>query len=401
MDWIPRDISEQLQNGVKNRPAVVLTGLRQAGKTTLLRHLFPNASYITLDHPLLAREAAENPTQFFARFRDQEQVIIDEIQYAPTLLRELKIHIDENRAQRGKWILTGSQRFALMQHISESLAGRIRIIELETLSAAELRQSGISLREQEIVLRGGFPELWSDRSIPAAHFYHDYMQTYLERDVRNVLNVGNLRDFQRFMQLIALRAGSLLNYAELAKDTAIAPNTAKSWISVLEASGIITIVPPFFENIGKRVIKTPKIYLSDSGLLAHLLHINEQTPLWGLAHSGHLWEHFVISELLKTTAAKAGETLFYYRDSNGVELDALLVRDGTIYAIEAKMSEQPDERKCHFHKVLPLFAAKGYATVAIIAAPIQEGKVMLPGITMINPARERLVSPAASILNGS
>ncbi|MCK5809223.1 ATP-binding protein [bacterium] len=384
--WINRDCSNKILDAVKMRPAVLVTGMRQAGKTSLLKHLFPDAEYITLDSTLLAKEAEENPKAFLSRFDNAKNVIIDEIQYAPHLFRELKIDIDEHRQRNGKWILTGSQQFSLMNHVTESLAGRIRVVELEPLSAHEILNAGIAFSTNTIVGRGGFPELWGEQALNSDEFYADYIKTYLERDVRSLTNVVHLRDFHRLIQFVALRSGSLLNISELAKDVAVAPNTVKSWISVLEASGIITLLPPFSGNIGKRLIKAPKIYLSDTGLLTHLLHIQPDQNLSDFPAYGHMWENFVMSELKKTIVEQPGNGLFYYRDSNGVEIDFLIVRNNVVYMIEAKSAEQPDGRKLNFKKVAVVLKEKKYKTESILVAPISEGEISLKDYRIVNPA---------------
>lgn len=374
------------------RPAVLLSGMRQAGKSSLLRKLFPSATYITLDDMLIAREATEQPKHFLGRFSNDAQVIIDEIQYAPGLLRELKIIIDENRSTKGKWILTGSQQFSLMETVSESLAGRIAIFELPTLSAEELIGEDIDYSLDELLYRGGFPELWAERELEPNEYFASYFTTYLERDVRSLLSVTDLHSFQRFMQILSLRAANLVNYTELAKDAAISPNTAKSWLSVLEASGVITLIPPWYENMGKRLIKSPKLYFSDSGLLSYLLQIKTGNNIWGRPDIGQIWENFCLSELIKTQPEKPGDGLYFYRDSNGVELDAMIVRDDKVFAFEAKSSEVPNDRKLNFSKVLPLFEVKNYKTKAFVLAPIPQVQVTLAKYVCINPAKIALLS---------
>ena len=389
--WIERSCSGLLLQTLKMRPAILLTGMRQSGKSSLLKHLFPESAYVTLDDLMLAREAAENPKHFLKRFENEKQVIIDEIQYAPDLLREVKIIIDDNRESYGKWIFTGSQRFSLMSRITESLAGRVSIIELSTLCTAELKNRGIKFSVDELITRGGFPELWKNKKINSDIFFSDYLKTYIERDIRSILNIGNIGSFQKFIQLLALRSANILNFSELAKDASIAPNTAKSWISVLESSGVISTVQPYFENMGKRLIKSPKVFFSDTGLLCSLLRISSDSNLREHPLFGLIWENFTVSEIIKTVTLDPGASLHYYRDSNGVEIDALVIKNGTIFAIEAKSTERPDERKLNFNKVLPLFEKKGYKTKAIIAAPVTSVKVTLEKYSYINPGMESVL----------
>lgn len=383
--WIERACSDQLLKAVKTRPAVLLTGMRQSGKSSLLKRLFPEAVYVTLDDMILAREANEKPKLFLKRFENASRVIIDEIQYAPDLLRELKIIIDENRDVYGKWVLTGSQRFSLMNNISESLAGRISIIELSTLSAVEIKNAGINTGVENLVKRGGFPELWKNSDMDSDIFFRDYLKTYIERDVRSIVNIGDLNSFQKFIQLLALRSANILNLSELAKDASISPNTAKSWVSVLESSGVISIIQPYFENIGKRLIKSPKVFFCDTGLLCNLLRINGDAGLWGNPLIGQIWENFVVCEIIKTVSMDTSANVFYYRDSNGVEIDVLVIKNNMIYAVEAKSAEKPDERKFNFDRVLPLLKKKGYKTQAIVAAPITHGRVTFEKYIYVNP----------------
>lgn len=394
MIWIRRECSAAIVAAARTRPAVLLTGMRQAGKSSLLRHLFPEAVYVTLDDMLLAREANEQPDRFLGRFNGAQRVVIDEIQYAPGLLRDIKMRIDGDREVKGKWILAGSQRFALMSRIGESLAGRIAILELSTLSAPELLGEKMAFSLDELIKRGGFPELWAEREIDADRFHADYLKTYLERDVRTILNVGDLYGFQRFLQLLATRAAQLLNYSELARDASMAPNTVKSWISVLNASGVVALVPPYHENLGKRMIKSPKVVFTDSGLLLHLLRLGSHEALWEMPLIGQIWENFVLSELIKTLPEHSGQGLFHYRDSNGVELDALVIRGDEVFAVEAKSSERPDERKLNFHKVMPLLEKKGYRTHSIVAAPIPQGRSEWASLTIVNPGQSRLINGA-------
>lgn len=388
--WIDRSCSDQISEAVKTRPVVLITGLRQSGKSSLLRHLFPEAVYVTLDDLMTAREAKENPKHFLKKLVKETRVIIDEIQYAPDLLRELKMIIDENRDISGQWIITGSQKFSLMNCVCESLAGRISIIELSTLSTAELKNKGINFSVEEAVQRGGFPELWKNRDLNSQFFYRDYIKTYIERDVRNILSVGDLNSFQKFIQLLALRSANMLNFSELAKDSSISPNTAKSWISVLESSGVISVVQPYFENMGKRLIKSPKVFFSDTGLLCNLLRLGSDVSIWEHPLIGQIWENYVVSEILKTVPLYPDTSVYYYRDSNGVEIDALVIRNMTIYAVEAKSAEIVNENKLNFNKVLPLFENRKYKTEAIVAAPVTQGRITLGKYTYVNPGMESI-----------
>lgn len=336
-----REYSSVLREWVHQYPAIVLTGARQVGKTTLLKSAFPAHTFVSLDLPSLAERAEREPQQFLREYKTP--LIIDEVQYAPALFRYLKIAIDEARHEMGRFILTGSQKFNLMKEVSDSLAGRVAIGELEGLSLSEL--DGAEGHDwTHILARGQYPELWRMPTLNATDFYASYVATYLERDVRQILNVHNLRDFERFLRAVAARSAQLLNLSDLARDVGIKPHTARDWLSVLEASGQVSLIEPYFENVGKRMVKSPKVYLHDSGLLCFLLGVEapflSRTPLIGA-----IWETFVYAELRKTIAHKSrGASLWFYRDAQGREVDFLRIHNGLIQLIEAKWAEVPDAR---------------------------------------------------------
>lgn len=377
--WIERDYSAKIKEAVKTRPVVLLTGVRQAGKSSLLQRLFSDAEYVTLDRIVLAAEAEENPTSFLGRF--QKQVIIDEIQYAPSLFRDLKIKVDQQRKTKGKWILTGSQQFTLMQHVSESLAGRVRILHLGTLSATELNRTNLITIKRDLLWKGGFPELWADK-LDAKGFFEDYIQTYLERDLKQILNVTNLRDFRRFLSILAIRVGQLLNYSEISKEIGVAVNTIKAWVSALEVSGLIILLPPYYNNLGKRIIKAPKLYFCDNGLVSALLNIHTLDSMEKSLHLGNIWENFVLSEYLKEGFA-VGRDIFYFRDTNGVEIDFVIEKKGEIFLVEAKHSERPNPAKLNFNKIAPLFKER---VNSVVACGVEEqGLIRLKEFSIYNP----------------
>ena len=350
--WIARKLHSDLERAAKTRPVVLLTGARQTGKSSLLAKVFPNAEFITLDRPAITQAALESPDQFLNGL--SVPAVLDEVQYAPNLFRAIKPRVDENRQTNGQYILTGSQRFQLMEGIGESLAGRLRILELGTLSAAELRAAGINIAHFH--WRGGYPELWSQpEELLHKEFFEDYIATYLERDLHQIINVASLRDFRRFMQACAIRVGQLMNFTDLAKDVGITANTAKRWVNALDAGGLIHVLSPFYTNIGKRLTKAPKLYFADHGLLAHLLNTHSQESWASQPLRGALWENLVLCELVKTRQLKTGSELFFYRDQNGVEIDFLVDQGNQLELIEAKASEQPNHRKLNFSKVVPLF----------------------------------------------
>lgn len=337
----PRTSSDRILKAASTFPCVVVTGARQVGKTTLLKSLFPQHHYVSLDTHSIAEQAELSPEVFLAKY--PAPLIIDEVQYAPSLFRSLKIAIDANRHAHGQYLLTGSQKFTLMKGVTESLAGRSAFIELEGLSAEELapviqRPAG-PLETQRVVGRGSFPELWRQPGLERDEFLRSYISTYLERDVRQILNVVHLRNFERFLRACAIRSGNLLNKSELARDVGISPATANEWLSILEASNQIVLLEPWFGNLTKRLAKSPKLYLADSGMLAYFLAQSEAD--W-LTHpfSGAIWETFLFAELRKALQ-KTGKasSLWFYRDAQGREVDFLIESGAGLLLIEAKARE--------------------------------------------------------------
>jgi predicted AAA+ superfamily ATPase len=336
--WIDRRLTERVLSAARQFPALVVTGGRQTGKTTLLRHLFPAASFASLDLPSAAYQADERGEEFLRSY--QEPVILDEVQYAPGLFRHLKVAIDARRSQRGRFLMTGSQRFPLMH--AESLAGRCAVLELDTLASTEILHAfpGEAIAPEEILWRGGYPELWRDREVEPRLFYSSFGATYLERDVRLALRVGSLRDFERFLRACALRSGQLLNLAELARDVGIAGTTAREWLSVLEASSQVVLLEPYFNNPTRRLIKTPKLYFRDTGLLCFLLGLETPAALASSALAGPIWETFVLGQILRArTAAGSAGQVYFWRDAHGTEVDFLIEQNGRVRLIEAKWLE--------------------------------------------------------------
>ncbi|HYU44862.1 MAG TPA: ATP-binding protein [Terriglobales bacterium] len=337
--WIPRDIEPRLLRSARTRPVVVLTGARQTGKTSTLRRLFPHHEFVSLDLPTEAEQAEKEPQSFLRRH--PAPVLIDEVQYAPDLFRYLKIEVDAVRSRHGQFLLTGSQKFTLMKSVSESLAGRADIVELETLSLVEIRAALPETMPESAIVRGGFPELHADPDIDHVAFYNSYLATYLERDVRSLANVGSLRDFERFLRACALRSANLLNKADLARDVGISPSTANHWLSVLEASGQVVLLEPWFSNRTKSIVKSPKLYLADTGLLCSLLNIRSEGDLGQSPAAGAVWETFVFAQL-RARERKAGRvgSLFFWRDRTR-EVDFVVDVAGRLELFEAKWNEVP------------------------------------------------------------
>ena len=336
--WIERQVEPLLRQRAATRPAVVLTGARQAGKTSLMRRLFPRHAFVTLDLPSEAEQAELDPGSFLARH--PPPVIVDEIQYAPGLFRHLKAAIDENRDEPGSFLLTGSQPMALMQSVTESLAGRAAIVELEPLSFREARAAHPELNVEEFLVRGTFPELYANLDIDARGYLQSYVATYLERDLRQLLEVSSLRDFERFLRACALRSGHLLNRADLARDVGIVGSTAAAWLSVLQASHQLILLEPWFGNATTSLVKSPKLYLREPGLAAFLCGVHGVEDLRGSPLAGALWETLVCAEIRRTQASRLGGwELNFWRDRTR-EADFLVQRGGRFHLADAKWGQQ-------------------------------------------------------------
>jgi len=343
--YYPRDIADSVRRMARHFPAVVLTGARQTGKTTLLTKLFSRYSYISLDVPAEAQLAEEDPQTFLARH--PPPLLVDEVQYAPGLFRHLKVAIDRSREANGQFILTGSQKLNLMREVSDSLAGRCGVLELEGLAVRELGDvfTGHEASEgiAEVLVRGFMPQLWKDLALRPADFFRSYQATYLERDVRQILNVSSLRDFDRFMRAVAVRSGQLLNKTELGKEVGVSARTINEWLSVLQATNQITLLEPYFANVGKRLAKTPKLYFNDVGLLCFLLGLNRGALMESYL-VGAVWETFLCGELRKYLRAESPEArLWFYRDQSR-EVDFLIEKDGRLTLAESKWKEIPTAR---------------------------------------------------------
>lgn len=315
-------------------PVVALTGPRQSGKTTLARALFPGKPYLSLEDPEQAALAAADGRRFLAAFPDG--AIIDEAQRCPELFSWLQGRVDERRVM-GEFVLTGSQQFGLMSRISQSLAGRVGLVQLLPFSQSELAAAGKAPASLEAVLwQGAYPALY-DRDLAPADWLSNYVATYVERDVRQLLAVRELSLFQRFLKMCAARCGQLLNLSALAADCGISHVTAREWLTVLEASYIVRLLPPYHRNFGKRLVKTPKLYFLDTGLAAWLLGIRDAATLTTHAMRGPLFESFVVAEFIKQRFnAGLPAELWFWRDNVGHEVDLLFEAGGRMQAIEIK-----------------------------------------------------------------
>jgi len=330
MRFISRTLAHVLRRATRDFPAVVVTGPRRAGKTTLLRRLFPNAQYVLLEDPDIRARVRADPRGFLDQLRPP--VVFDEIQNTPELLDYVRTRIDLGPRHMGQWLFTGSQEAPLMRGISESMAGRAAILQLLPFSFAETPKVDL--------LHGGFPEVLA-RPKHRNLWFASYLQTYLERDVRAITNVRDLVTFRRFLALVASRHGQVLNKTDLAAPLGVSVPTIGEWLQVLEATGQIILVAPYFENFGKRLIKSPKVYWGDSGLACYLLGLTSAAELERSPFLGALFEGFVAAEILKSQSNRGmRKGLYYFRDQQGLEVDFLVPGpQGRLWLVEAKATK--------------------------------------------------------------
>lgn len=331
---IKRDIGPFLKQMAKEYPVVTITGPRQSGKTTLAQSFFQGYGYANLEDVEMRQLAETDSKAFFTKY--PPPVVIDEIQRVPTLTSAIQVWVDRHREQRGQLILTGSQQLHLHHSVSQSLAGRTALLTLLPLSIDEIRNSHGNLHADELIWRGFMPELYHAPVSPT-HYYRNYFQTYVERDVRHLLQIRNLAAFERFMVLLAGRVGQLVNLSGLAGETGVSSTTIAEWLSILEASYIIFRLQPFHSNISKRTVKSPKLYFVETGLAAYLLGLENPSQVSRDPLRGNLFENMVIADVLKARMNRGQDSrLYFLRTEKGFEIDLVLQRGRALYPVEIK-----------------------------------------------------------------
>ncbi len=382
--FIERSLKDRVVYMAEHFPVVLVCGARQVGKTTLLNKISEEKDgiqYVTLDHPRIRQLAKEDPELFLQQY--SAPLIIDEIQYAPELLPFLKIKVDKKR-KNGMYYLTGSQMFHLMSNVGESLAGRVGILSMYSLSRAEIegrKSTAFSPKDSknivssdtiteifDKILRGSMPQLVADPDLTPEDFYGSYVQTYIERDIRNLINIKHEGKFSKFISCLAARVSQEVNLVDIARDVDIDRKTANNWLSTLVASGVVELLRPYSGNTIKRIIKRPKLYFMDTGLACYLSMWNNARALELSAMAGAMFENYVISEIIKGYANSGIDTrsrLCYYRDNNGKEIDLIILENGKVFPVEIKMSADPGKK-----------ALKNFSVLSSLNAEIGEGAIL-------------------------
>lgn len=393
MNFYTRQMQPLLQSLIKQFPAILVTGPRQVGKSTLLQQFEEEYQYVSFDDPLLLNQARNDPALFM--LNHSGKLILDEVQYTPELFSSLKLAIDHQKTS-GLFLLSGSQAFQLMQNVTESLAGRIAVLKLQGFSLREIQQIDfhqpfvpnmeyISAREKhfqpveniwKIIHQGYMPRLY-EQEMNWEIYYASYVSTYIERDVRALTNISSITDFTRFMVAIAARSGELLNYSNVAQEVGVSVDTIKRWTTILETSGIIYLLKPYSNNHLKRAIKTPKVYMLDTGLMAWLTKWLTPETIQQGAKSGQFFETFVVSEIIKSFYNNGIEPpIYFYRDTNQKEIDLLIEYNRTLYPVEIKTSASPDK------KMVKAFG--------ILKEHLPEGEIQLGNGVIINQYPQKL-----------
>lgn len=384
-----RQVAKELESLARDYPVVTVIGPRQSGKTTLTRYVFPHKPYISLEDLDTRNLAQSDPRSFLEQFPDG--AIVDEIQRVPSLLSYIQTIVDAKES-KGFFILTGSHQLELNQAITQSLAGRTALLTLLPLSLDELARADIEFSLNEVLLKGGYPRIYKDNLDPTKA-YRNYFQTYVERDLRQIITVKDLSQFERFVRICAGRVGQIVNMQDIGGEIGISSHTVKEWLSILEASFIVFRLQPYFENFGKRIIKSPKLYFTDVGLATYLLGIENEVQLDRDPARGHLFENLVVLELLKWRYNEGLDpNLYYYRDSQKIEVDVIYKKGNQLIPVEIKSSKTFNlefvDKVRFFQKLVGDRAPEGY----VIYAGNQEQQIH--ALKLINYKHANLVVSA-------
>ena len=403
-----RIAKDVLENVGKTFKVMLVTGPRQVGKTTLLKSIMPkDMNYVSLDDEILRKKAKEDPKLFLELFK--APLLIDEAQYAPELFSYIKINVD-NSNEKGRYWLTGSQKFSLMKNVSDSLAGRVGIIEMNSFTYNEIVQNkNLTLfepnklkKENKInvndlfkhIYLGGMPELYSEKNINREIFFNSYLNTYIERDVKNIINITNVLDFENLIKNLASRNGEQLNYNKISSEIGVSVNTVKSWVSILVKTGLIYLLQPYSENHLKRITHTPKIIFMDTGLCAFLENFLSADDLKLSNRAGHYLEAYVISDIIKTYNALGKKAnIFYYRDKEKNEIDLIFEQNNTLYPFEIKETASPNESMIkNFNKLnggRKQIGQGGIICLYDTLMPLNNNNYIIPISSVINISKEK------------
>lgn len=397
--YIKRTLENDIKELSNQFKVLLITGARQVGKSTLLKYCDQNRNYVTLDDYKERSMALNEPDLFLQKHKPP--LIIDEIQYAPNLLSYIKMTVD-NSDKKGMYWLTGSQQFHMMKNVTESLAGRVAIIDLKGLSLKEIDNEKqipfipekFYIEEMQkshkthdlndiykIIWQGSYPELYSKENLRWETFYKSYIRTYIERDIKDLNVIKNEMDFLKFLQVTAARTGQMLNYNDIANEVGVALTTIKSWISILVSSNIVYLLQPYFNNLNKRTVKTPKLYFLDTGLCSYLTGWDNPNILESGAMSGAIFETFVVGEIIKSYQHNGkAPNIYYYRDKDKKEIDVIIERNGKLYPIEIKKTGNPDKKMIKNFSVIPYERLGEGALICLVQdyLPITENVNAIP-----------------------